>query len=137
MNTLPLVMDPSKSGLEKVLRDYQVEALRIVWNNDGGGVTSREAYLHVNRELGGVKTISRASIINFLNSMCDEGVLNYEEETCKGGMRRKYSPEQDEDEFKKYIARSVFDSLLKDFPKQTIEALRESLGAKGESIQGL
>jgi len=51
-------MDPSKSGLEKVLRDYQVEALRIVWNKDGGGVTSREAYLHVNKELGGVKTIS-------------------------------------------------------------------------------
>lgn len=137
MNTLPLVMDPSKSGLEKVLRDYQVEALRIVWNKDGGGVTSREAYLHVNKELCGVKTISRASIINFLNSMCDEGVLNYEEETCKGGMRRKYSPELDEDEFKKYIARSVFDSLFKDFPKQTIEALRESLGSKGKSIQGL
>ena len=78
---MPLVMDPSKSGFEKVLRDYQVEALRIVWNKDGGGVTSREAYLHVNKELGGVKTISRASIINFLNSMCDEGVLNYEEET--------------------------------------------------------
>lgn len=134
---MPLVMDPSKSGLEKVLRDYQVEALIIVWNNDGGGVTSREAYLQVNKELGGVKTISRASIINFLNSKCDEGVLNYEEETCKGGMRRKYSPRLDEEEFKKYIARSMFDSLLKDFLKQTIEALRESLGSKGVNIQGL
>jgi predicted transcriptional regulator len=137
VNTLPLMMDPSKSGLEKVLRDYQIEALRMVWNKDGEGVSSRDAHLHVNKELGGVKTISRASIINFLNSMCDEGVLNYEEETCKGGMRRKYSPRLDEEEYKKYIARSMFDSLLKDFPKQTIEALRESLGSKGENIQGL
>jgi hypothetical protein len=105
-------MDPSKSGLEKVLREYQVEALRIVWNNNRGGVTFREAYFQVNKELDGVKTISRASIINFLNSMCDEGVLNYEEETCKGGIRRKYSPRLDEEKFKKYIARSMFDSLL-------------------------
>ena len=134
---MPLILDPSKLGFEKVLRDYQIEALRLVWNKDGEGVTSREAYIHVNNVLGGVKTISRASIINFLNSMCDEGVLNYSEETCKGGIRRKYSPELDEKEYKKYIARSVFDSLLKDFPKQTIEALRESLDSKGKNIQGL
>ena len=134
---LPLVLDPSKSGFDKVLRDYQIKALKMVWKDDGEGVTSREVYLQVNKELDGKKTISRASIINFLNSMCDESVLNYEEETCKGGMRRKYSPRLDEEEYKKYIARSMFDSLLKDFPKQTIEALRESLGSKGENIQGL
>lgn len=134
---MPLVLDPSKSGFEKVLRDYQVKALKIVWKDDGGGVSSRDVYLQVNKELDGKKTISRASIINFLNSMCDEGVLNYEEETCKGGVRRKYSPGLDEENFKKYIARSVFDSLLKDFPEQTIEALRESLGSRADSLPGL
>jgi predicted transcriptional regulator len=137
VNILPLVLDPSKSGFEKVLRDYQVKALKIVWKDDGGGVSSRDVYLQVNKELDGKKTISRASIINFLNSMCDEGVLNYEEETCKGGVRRKYSPGLDEENFKKYIARSVFDSLLKDFPEQTIEALRESLGSRADSLPGL
>lgn len=134
---MPLVLDPSKSGFEKVLRDYQVKSLKIVWKDDGGGVTSREVYLQVNKELEGKKTISRASIINFLNSMCDEGVLYYEEETCKGGVRRKYSPDLDEENFKKYIARSVFDSLLKDFPEQTIEALRESLGSRADGLPGL
>ena len=137
MNILPLVLDPSKSGFEKVLRDYQIKALKTVWKDDEGGVTSREVYLQVNKELDGKKTISRASIINFLNSMCDEGVLNYEEETCKGGVRRIYSPGLDEENFKKYIARSVFDSLLKDFPEQTIKALRESLGSRGDSLPGL
>ena len=134
---MPLVLDPSKSGFEKVLRDYQVKALKKVWKDDEGGVTSRDVYLQVNKEFDGKKTISRASIINFLNSMCDEGVLNYEEETCKGGVRRKYSPGLDEENFKKYIARSVFDSLLKDFPEQTIKALRESLGSRADSLPGL
>ncbi len=127
---MPLVLDPSKTGFEKVLRDYQIEALRMVWESTGEGVTSREVYLHVNKVLGDDKSISRASIINFLNSMCDEGVLNYEEETCKGGMRRKYSPGVDEEGFKVFIAKSVFDSLMKDFPDQTIQAVKESLGPR-------
>jgi len=33
--------------------------------------------------------------------------------------------------------RSVFDSLMKDFPKQTLEALRESLGPKADDVPGL
>jgi hypothetical protein len=131
---MQLVLDPSKSGFEKVLRDYQIEALKMVWENVGKSVTSREVYQHVNKAMGGDKSISRASIINFLNSMCDEGVLAYEEETCKGGMRRKYSPGLDEDGFKKYIARSVFDSLYRDFPEQTIDALKESLGSKAVKL---
>lgn len=133
---MPLVLDPNKKGFEKVLRDYQIEALRNVWGSSEGA-TSREVYDSVNEGLRGEKTISRASIINFLNGMCDEGVLNYTEETCKGGVRRKYSPGLDEEEFKRYIAKSVIDSLLRDFPDQTIEALKESLGSKAGSIPGL
>jgi len=125
--SLPLVLNPNKDGLEKVLRDYQIEALKMVWESHNEGVTSREVYAHVNKALKGIRTISRASIINFLNSMCDDGVLNYEEETCKGGMRRKYSPALDEEGFKKYIAMTVFESLMKDFPDHTIEALCTSL----------
>ena len=124
---MPIVLNPTKDGFEKVLRDYQIEALRIVWETPEKGVTSREVYVHVNKALEGIRTVSRASIINFLNAMCDDGVLNYEEETCKGGMRRKYFPGLGEEGFKKYIARTVFDSLLKDFPDRTIDALCESL----------
>jgi len=131
---MTLVVDPSKDGFEKVLRDYQIEALKMVWNNGETGVTSREVYQHVNKALKGIKTISRASIINFLNRMCDEKVISYVEETCKGGMRRKYSTGLNEDEFKKYIATIVFESLLKDFPDQTMDALKETLGDKAEEL---
>jgi len=125
---MPFTVDPDKTGFEKVLRDYQIEALRMVWDDDPKGVTSREVYQHVNKQLEGVRTISRASIINFLNSMCDEGVVNYVEETCKGGTRRKYSTGLNEEGFKKHIAKSVLESLLKDFPDQTLEAVKETLG---------
>ncbi len=125
---MPFTVDPDKTGFEKVLRDYQIEALRMVWDDDPKGVTSREVYQHVNKQLEGVRTISRASIINFLNAMCDEGVVNYVEETCKGGTRRKYSTGLNEEEFKKHIAKSVLESLLKDFPDQTIAAVKETLG---------
>jgi len=123
---LTIVIDPSREGLEKVLRDYQIEALRIIWNSDNKGMTSREVYQAVNRSLGN-KTISRASIINFLNDMCDEGVLKYEEETCKGGTRRKYFTGLDETGFKKHVAKVVLSSLMKDFPAQTREVIREAL----------
>lgn len=125
---MPFVIDPDKTGFEKVLRDYQIEALRMVWDDDPKGVNSREVYQHVNRQLDGVRTISRASIINFLNAMCDEEVLTYVEETCKGGTRRKYFTGLNEEGFKKHIAKSVLVSLLKDFPEQTIEAVKETLG---------
>jgi DNA-binding PadR family transcriptional regulator len=89
-------------------------------------MTSREVYQAVNRSLGN-KTISRASIINFLNDMCDEGVLKYEEETCKGGTRRKYFTGLDEEGFKKHVAKVVLNSLMRDFPAQTKEAVAETL----------
>lgn len=129
---MPMVLDPNKSGLEKVLRDYQVEALRAVWENAEEGVTSRDVYRYVNKALEGIKTISRASIINFLNSMCDEGVLTYVEETCKGGMRRKYSPKLSEREFEMKIGRDVIDSLLEDFPEPTVETFLEAIKDKPE-----
>jgi hypothetical protein len=123
---MTIVIDPSKKGLEKVLRDYQIEALNIIWKSDNNGMTSREVYQAVNRSLGS-KTISRASIINFLNDMVDENVLKYEEETCKGGTRRKYFTGLDETGFKKHIATVVFKSLMRDFPVQTKEAVVEVL----------
>jgi len=126
---LTLVIDPSRNGLEKVLRDYQIEAMKLIWAHNGDGMTSREVYDATNVKLGGGKSVSRASIINFLNAMCDEGILDYEEETCKGGMRRKYKKGLDEKGFKKFIASEVLISMMNDFPNETIAAIKETLDA--------
>ena len=124
---MPLVLDPTQDGLEKVLRDYQIEALKIIWSHNGDGLTSREVYDATNNRLGQGKSVSRASIINFLNAMCDENVLDYEEETCKGGMRRKYRKGLDEKGFKKHIVADVLSSLMSDFPNETLAAIKETL----------
>ncbi len=118
-----LTFDPKAHGLSKVLRDYQEEALRFVWESEHG-VNSRSVWLHVNEAFGSEKTISRASIINFLNSMVDEGVLNYEEKSGKGGYHRVYLPKLDESGFKKTLAESIISSLLRDFPEETNEVLK-------------
>jgi len=132
---VPFVLDLSKEGFEKVFRDYQIEAMRAVWSSADEGVTSRDVYLIVNGVLGDDDSVSRASIINFLNGMCDEGVLTYVEETCKGGVRRKYFPGMDESGFKRYIVKTVVDKMVRGFPTETIDALRESLGKKAKPIK--
>ena len=131
---MPLVIDPTKNGFEKVLREYQIESLKLIWAHKGDGMTSREVYLAVNEVLGS-KSVSRASIINFLNAMCDEGVLAFEEETCKGGMRRKYSTGLAESGFKVHIAEMVLKSLVVDFPNETVSAIKNSLN--GDQLSSL
>jgi len=118
--------DIGKEGLRKVLRDYEEEALRYIWGLEGGGAGSREVWEHVNGALKGVRTISRASIISFLNEISQQGVLEYEETTGKGGRRRIYRAKLDEGGFRKAIARAVLDSLLRDFPHETMETILET-----------
>jgi len=122
---MTLTFDPAGTGLAKVLRDYQIEALKLVWKKGDDGAISKEVWLHANKFLKDIRTISRASIINFLNAMVDEGVLNYKVETCKGGTRRIYTPRLNEGGFKKYVAKMVISSLIRDFPEETNEALKE------------
>jgi predicted transcriptional regulator len=122
---MTLTFDPAEEGLAKVLNDYQIEALKLVWEKGEEGATSNEVCQHVNEVLKGIKTVSRASIINFLNAMVDEGVLSYKEESGKGGYHRVYSPKLTERGFKKHIARMVISSLIKDFPEETNETLSE------------
>jgi predicted transcriptional regulator len=111
--------------LSKVLRDYQQEALRFIWKSEGKGLTSRMVHSNVKERLDGGKSISRASIINFLNAMVDEGVLDYIEETAKGGYRRVYSAKFDEAGFKRSLAESFILSLMKDFPLETSGVIKE------------
>ena len=122
---MTLTIDTANDGLAMVLKDYQEVALYYLWRIDGKGASSRDVWMQVNEDLAGKRTISRASIINFLNSMVDEGVLNYTETTGKGGHRRIYSAKYNEAEFKQYVAKVVLKNLLRDFPDETRKVLSE------------
>ena len=130
---MPLKIDTAEKGLRMTLKDYQEVALRYLWRLGGEGASSREVWEQVNEDLKGERTISRASIINFLNVMVDEGVLNYIETTGKGGHRRIYSMRYDEAGFKEHVARLVIGNLLRDFPEETRKAINESGWAPNEA----
>jgi predicted transcriptional regulator len=117
--------DPSKHGLRKTLKEYQEIGLKYIWNQGEKGASSGKTWKAVNEALGPDKSISRASVIFFLNRMVDQGVLGYRTTTGKGGYHRVYYPVMDERGYKKYLLKTVVESLMRDFPEETKEALNE------------
>ena len=97
-------------------------ALRAIWANPGG-LGSKAVWDRVNAELKS-NTISRASIINFLEAMREAGVLKGVEKTGKGGYHCIYSPDMNENEFKEFIAKTILGSLMRDFQEETTEVLK-------------
>ena len=120
---MPLKIRLGASGFDSVLKPYQVEAMRYLWTRTEEGASSRDVYDAVNKAMEGRQTISRASIINSLNALVDDGVLDYHEITGKGGHRRIYKSVYDESGFKKYIAETLMNKLLKEFPEEAKKAL--------------
>ena len=117
--------DPEKRGLRKTLREYEEIAIRYIWSLGDEGAGSGKVWTYVGENLKDGKTISRASIIFFLNRMVDEGVLGFRDATGKGGHHRIYIPAMDEKAYKKYIVKTLYDSVARDFPEETEEALKE------------
>jgi hypothetical protein len=66
-------IDPYKTGLRKTLKEYEELALRFIWEIGEKGAGSGITWRTVNERLAEGKTISRASIIFFLNRMVDQG----------------------------------------------------------------
>ena len=88
----------------------------------GGGrgrVNSGETWKHVNEMLGESKTISRASVIFHLNRIVDQSVLGYRDATGKGVHHRIYVTKMDENGYRKYLLKTVIESMKKDFPEET------------------
>ena len=125
-----LILDPSMIGLRKTLKEYEELALRFIWEKGEEGATSIPTWRAVNERLREGKTISRASILIFLNRMVDQGVLSWIDSTGKGGHRRIYYTNLDEKEYKKYILRTVIKSMMEDFPEETLEVLNEIFSSK-------
>ena len=120
-----VVFDTSEDGFRTVVKDYQEMALRFVWGSGERGVLTKEVWLHVNKELGGSESISRASIINFLQDMASDGVIQVNHRTGKGGHHGVYSSPLDEEGFKRYVAKNVISKLFETWPDATKEIVEE------------
>ena len=121
--------DTSKRGLHTLLKDYENEALKVMWVLPDKQFSSREVWEAVNVRLGDKKTISRASIINFLQYLAEARILEINSITGKGGHRGLYKQKYTETEFKKLVAEILIERLQKNFPGETREALEKVIGA--------
>ena len=117
--------NPTKYGLQKTLKAYEEIALRYVWSQGEKGATSGKTWKAVNEALDPDKSISRASVILFLSRMADQGVLDFRTATGKGGHHRVYYPVMDERSYIKHVMKTVVESMMRDFPAETREALNE------------
>jgi len=115
--------DTGETGLRAVLRGYQELALRAIWATPEG-LGSKAVMDRVNAELK-PNTISRASVINFLESMREMGVLKGDEKTGKGGHRWIYSPAMNEAEFKQFISETILKNLMRNFPEETRQMIEK------------
>ena len=121
------IFDPSKTGLRKTLKEYEELALRYIWETGDEGAGSGSTWRAVNERLEEGKTISRASVIFFLNRMLDQGVLSWRDATGKGGHHKIYITKLDESGYRKYLVRTLLESVTRDFPEETEEVLKSFL----------
>ena len=103
--------DTTQKGLLTIFKPYQAALLEHIWklnNPSRTGVTSNKAHKFL---LDHPDKKSRASVINSLNDMVDEGILSYEEESGKGGYHRVYYPKMDRKQFSEHAAKTITDKL--------------------------
>jgi len=104
-----LKLDTQKPGLCALFLPYKAVMLKHLYEVTktdslaGKGSGYLWKWLQKNAKRLGVTTMSRASVVNALNDLVDEGLLKFKEVTGKGGIRRLYSvamtPREFEDHF--------------------------------------
>ena len=109
-------LDTLGEGWLSILKPYQLVSLRYLWRKDIEHGSSRHVWNAVN-EVMGANSISRASIINSLNTIVDEGVLSFHEITGKGGHRRIYKAVFDETDTKAFLSLKFQDKIREIFPE--------------------
>jgi len=118
-----LEYDLTQTGLRAIFKQRQETTLHTIIENPQG-LNSRDTWEKVNKTLG-KDTISRASIINFLEDMRQMGVLTGDDHTGKGGHHWIYKAAMDEASLKQFITEQILGSLIRDFPEETKTALRK------------
>ena len=113
--------------LHAIFKPYQVHALNVVYANHDP-IGSGKTWEAVNKMMA-PDTISRASIIFFLNALVDRDLLGFDEKTGKGGHHRVYKPIMTWEEFEKLLVWHFIEKLMMIFPGNT------KLQSQGERLK--
>lgn len=103
-----LKLDLSETGMKMFFKPYQIAVLEVLFQNPDG-LNSRQVWQKTNEKIP--NTISRASIINFLNSLADLEILEYKEVSGKGGYRRIYWHQYSKKDLAKFLSNEVTNAL--------------------------
>jgi len=115
-------LDTSKPGLTAIFKTWQVPLVEKLL--EGQPMISLEAYKFLEEhdimaDQKGRGTVSRASVINFLNSLVDQRLLDYDLETGKGGHRRVYRVILTREAFAHKIMGAFVEKLREAFPGES------------------
>ncbi|MHA1972547.1 MAG: hypothetical protein ACTSW1_06130 [Candidatus Hodarchaeales archaeon] len=97
-------MDLNEDGLLMFFKLYQLEMLKVLWASEEG-LSSRDIWEAID------KAKSRASVINSLEEMVENGLLMKNEITGKGGYRGIYKSKYNEKGTRDFI-KKLFNSEL-------------------------
>jgi predicted transcriptional regulator len=86
-------------------------------NPERTGITSGQAHEFL---MGHPDSKSRASVIIFLNKMVEEGILQYEEKSGKGGYHRVYYPKMTKEQFAHHVVEMITRKLSETFPSAQV-----------------
>lgn len=111
--------DLNEKGLLRIFRDWQVKALEYMWRVDNIPVKTVDVWTHLEdihavADPNALKSVSRASVINFLNQMVDEKLMTFDFGTGKGGAHRIYRFKPgltNREDFKQYLHALFYDAL--------------------------
>jgi hypothetical protein len=118
---MKIKIDMARDGLYMFFKPYEVLGWDRVWNSsESKPVGSFDVFKHIKFGLGPGKTISRASVIFFLNRQVDLGFMAWKDATGKGGHRRLYYPLVNMTELTLAISRRMAEKI-RDLIYQAIE----------------
>jgi hypothetical protein len=103
--------DTRQEGLRTLFKPYQALLMEHLWNLNGKsrvGLTTGQAWKYLQDK---PEKKSRASVIVFLNEMVDEGILDYEEKTGKGGFHRIYYPKMDRKGLGEHVSQLINEKI--------------------------
>jgi len=112
-----MIFDTSEKGLLTIFKPYRAALMDYIWelnNPERTGVKSGQAYEFLKDN---PDSKSRASYIFFLNDMVEEGILEYEEQSGKGGYHRVYYPKMNREQFARHVVETITSKLREVFPK--------------------
>jgi hypothetical protein len=110
-----------RKSLSAIFRDWQIIALACIPNDHGEPVGTKYVWEQTNNHLqkeSGTETesISRASVINFLEKLHELDLLVGVLCTGKGGKRYHYTYQVDRAHFNDHVSRMLIESLVKEYP---------------------